>query len=424
MERPLTQNIRPGEEPLDIAAYVSAGGYAAVRKALGSMTPEDVVREVTASNLRGRGGAGFPTGKKWSAAPMGSDAPHPKYLVVNADEMEPGTFKDRLLMEGDPHQLIEGIVVSAFAVDATIAYIFLRAEYTLAARRLKGAIAEAYAEGYLGKKILGSGFDLELHLHTSAGRYICGEETALLTALEGKRAIPRAKPPYPQSSGLWGKPTVVNNVETLVNVPHIINRGADWFRSLARSKDGGTKIYGASGHVKRPGAWELPMGTTIREILEEHAGGMREDYTFRALLPGGASTGFLVEQHLDVAMDFGSVEKAGSRLGTGTMIILDQQTCPVGMLHNLEHFFAQESCGWCTPCRDGLPWTERILGSIEAGEGEPRDLDILATHVEFLGPGKTFCALAPGAMEPLESGLKYFREDFERHIRDKRCPWR
>jgi NADH-quinone oxidoreductase subunit F len=423
MERPLTQNIRPGAEPLDIAGYLRAGGYTAARKALTSMSPQHVIDEVAASNLRGRGGAGFPTGKKWSATPMGSEAPRPKYLIVNADEMEPGTFKDRLLMEGDPHQLIEGIIVSAFAIEATVAYIFLRAEYALAARRLERAIAEAYAEGYLGGNILGSGFDLEVHLHTSAGRYICGEETALLSALEGKRAIPRAKPPYPQSSGLWGKPTVVNNVETLVNVPHIVNHGAEWFRSLARGEDGGTKIYGASGRVKRPGSWELPMGTTLREILEEHAGGMRDGYRFRALLPGGASTGFLVEQHLDVAMDFESVGETGSRLGTGTMIVLDDRTCPVGMLRNLEHFFAQESCGWCTPCRDGLPWTERTLAAIEAGEGETRDLDILAMHVNFLGPGKTFCAHAPGAMEPLETGLRYFRDDFERHIRDKRCPW-
>ncbi|MGA7997763.1 MAG: NADH-quinone oxidoreductase subunit NuoF [Bradyrhizobium sp.] len=423
-ERPLTQNIRQGEEPLDIEAYLRAGGYAALRKSLGGMTPEEVIHEVTASNLRGRGGAGFPTGKKWSLQPSDSDARARKYLVVNADEMEPGTFKDRLLMEGDPHQLVEGTIVGAFAIQASVAYIFLRAEYTLAAQRLQRAIDEARAKGYLGKNIMGSGFDLELHLHRSAGRYICGDETAMLTALEGNRAIPRAKPPYPQISGLWGKPTVVNNVETLANVPHIVNRGADWFRGLARGEDGGTKIYGASGRLKHPGAWELPMGTTIREILEEHAGGMRDGYAFRALLPGGASTQFLVEQHLDVAMDFTSVEKAGSRLGTGTMIIVDDRTCPVGLLHNLQHFFAQESCGWCTPCRDGLPWVERLLAAIDAGQGEMRDLEILEMHTDFLGPGKTFCALAPGAMEPLESGLKCFRQDFLRHIELKRCPWR
>jgi NADH-quinone oxidoreductase subunit F len=423
VERPLTRNIRPGQEPLSIGDYERAGGYSAVRKALRSMTPDEVMHEVTESKLRGRGGAGFPTGQKWSFVPRGEDAPSPKYLVVNADEMEPGTFKDRLLMEGDPHQLIESVILSAFAIEARIAYIFLRAEYVLSARRLRRAIAEASEKGYLGTNILGSGFDLELHLHASAGRYICGEETALLNGLEGRRAIPRAKPPFPQASGLWGKPTIVNNVETLCNVPHIVNHGAAWFRGLSRSEDGGTKLYGVSGRVKRPGIWELPMGTTAREILEEHAGGMREGYGFRALLPGGASTEFLLEEHLDVPMDFSAVQKVGSRLGTGTMIILDDRTCPVGMLHNLEHFFAQESCGWCTPCRDGLPWVERMLAAIEAGQGQAQDLDILAMHTGFLGPGKTFCALAPGAMEPLQSGLKYFRADFERHIDERRCPW-
>ncbi len=424
MERPLTQNIRLGKDPLEIGEYERGGGYAAVRKALSNMSPDEVLEEVTASNLRGRGGAGFPTGQKWSFVPRARDAPRTKYLVVNADEMEPGTFKDRLLMEGDPHQLIEGVIVSGFAIEASVAYIFLRAEYTLAAHRLRRAIGEAYARGYLGKNILGSGFDLELHLHDSAGRYICGEETALLNGLEGRRAIPRAKPPFPQASGLWGKPTVVNNVETLCNVPHIVDRGAEWFRGLSRSAaDGGTKIYGVSGHVKRPGAWELPMGTPAREILEDKAGGMRDGYEFRALLPGGASTEFILEEQLDVALDFHEVQKVGSRLGTGTMIVLDRQTCPVGMLRNLEHFFAQESCGWCTPCRDGLPWIERILAAIESGEGEVEDLNLLAMHAAFLGPGKTFCALAPGAMEPLQSGLKYFRSDFERHIAEGRCPW-
>jgi NADH-quinone oxidoreductase subunit F len=422
-EQPLTRNIRLGNEPCGIAEYRRAGGYEALRKALKEMTPDEVMREVTASHLRGRGGAGFPTGQKWSFVPRGPDAPKPKYLVVNADEMEPGAFKDRLLLEGDPHQLIEGIIVSAFAIEASVAYIFLRAEYTRAAKLLTRAIAEAYTEGCLGKDIQGSGFDLELHLHASAGRYICGEETALLSGLEGRRAIPRAKPPFPQVSGLWGRPTVVNNVETLCNVPHIVSRGADWFRRLSRTEDGGTKIFGVSGRVRRPGAWELPMGTTARELLEEHAGGMRNGYAFRALLPGGASTEFLLGEHLDVPMDFSSVQKVGSRLGTGTMIVLDDRTCPVGMLRNLEHFFAQESCGWCTPCRDGLPWVERLLTAIDAGAGEERDLEILAMHTSFLGPGKTFCALAPGAMEPLQSGLKYFKADFERHIREQRCPW-
>jgi NADH-quinone oxidoreductase subunit F len=356
---------------------------------------------------------------------MGADAPRPKYLIANADEMEPGTFKDRLLMEGDPHQLIEGMIVSAYAIQADVAYIFLRWEYRLSEARLKRAIAEAYSGGYLGKNILGSGYSLEMHLHVSAGRYMCGEETGLLNALEGKRATPRSKPPYPQVSGLWGKPTIVNNVETLCNVHHIVNNGAEWFKGLSLAPhEGGTKIYGVSGKVKRPGAWELPMGVTVREILEEHAGGMRDGLKFRGAIPGGASTDFLVEEHLDVKMDFASVQEAGSRMGTGTMIILDDKTCPVGLTHNLEQFFARESCGWCTPCREGLPWTERILRAIEEGRGEPGDLKRLRFHTEFLGPGFTFCALAPGAMEPLQSALKYFREDFERHIREKRCPWR
>ena len=262
-----------------------------------------------------------------------------------------------------------------------------------------------------------------MHLHTSAGRYICGEETALLNALEARRANPRAKPPFPPVVGLWGKPTVVNNVETLCNIPHIVTNGLEWYRGLSQSEDRGTKIYGVSGRVKRPGVWELPMGTTIRELLQEHAGGMTDGFTFRGLLPGGASTDFLVEEHLDVNMDFSSIQKVGSRLGTGTMIILDDRTCPVGMVHNLERFFAQESCGWCTPCRDGLPWVARILQGLEQGEGEPGDLEILDRHTHLLGPGHTFCALAPGAIEPLQSALHYFREDFQRHIDDKRCPW-
>lgn len=424
MERPLTKNIRPGTEPLDLRSYEQAGGYQALRKALQQMTPKQVQEEVSHSILRGRGGAGFPTGMKWSFVPMGGNAPHPKYLVVNADEMEPGTFKDRLLLEGDPHLVVESAIVSAYAIEADVAYIFLRWAYKLAERRLRKAIAETCAAGYLGKSILGSGFSLELHLHVSAGRYMCGEETGLLSSLEGKRAIPRAKPPFPQISGLWGKPTIVNNVETLCNIPHIVNNGSTWFRQLSRSSDGGTKLYGVSGKVGKPGLWELPMGTTIREILEEHAGGMRGGCKFRALLPGGASTDFLTEQHLDVPMDYGSVEKAGSRLGTGTMIVLDDQTCPVGMVQNLEKFFAHESCGWCTPCRDGLPWTAQALQALEDGRGEPRDLERLALHTKLLRPGHTFCALAPGAMEPLQSALKYFPEDFERHIREKRCPWR
>ncbi|PSR52590.1 NADH-quinone oxidoreductase subunit F [Adhaeribacter arboris] len=424
MERPLTQHIRPDRKPLNLPEYEKVGGYQSVRKVLRELTPEGVTNLVKESNLKGRGGAGFSTGLKWSFVPMGPDVPRPKYLVANADEMEPGTFKDRLLLEGNPHQLIEGMIIAAYAIQADISYVFLRWAYKVAAKEITKAIQEAYAAGYLGQDILGTGYSLEMYLHTGVGRYMCGEETALLNALEGKRATPRAKPPFPQVSGLFGKPTIVNNVETLSCLPHIINNGADWFKSLSRSADAGTKIYGISGKVNKPGAWELPMGVTVRELLEEHAGGMRNGYTFKGALPGGASTDFLVEEHLDVSMDYASVAAAGSRLGTGTMIILDDHTCPVGFVHNLQHFFAQESCGFCTPCREGLPWVEKILLSLDSGEGKPDDMDLLDFHTKLLGPGNTFCALAPGAMEPLQSALKYFREDFERHIHEKQCPWR
>ncbi|WP_276502129.1 NADH-quinone oxidoreductase subunit NuoF [Terrimonas pollutisoli] len=422
MERPLTKHINLNEAPPDLAAYKKTGGYEALQKAL-KMSPQEVQKLVQDSNLKGRGGAGFSTGMKWSFVPMGDDAPHPKYIIVNADEMEPGTFKDRLLLEGNPHQLLEGMIVAAYAIQADIGYVFLRWAYRKAAQLIRKSIDEAYAAGYLGKNILGSGFSLEMYLHTGVGRYMCGEETALLNALEGKRATPRAKPPFPQVSGLFGKPTIVNNVETLCCVSHIINNGADWFKGLSKSEDGGTKIYGVSGKVNRPGAWELPMGVTMRELIEEHAGGMKNGYKLKGVLPGGASTDFLTEQHLDVKMDFKSVAAAGSRLGTGTMIVMDDATCPVGFVHNLQHFFAQESCGWCTPCREGLPWVEKILLSIEKGEGRAEDLEILEMHGELLGPGNTFCALAPGAMEPLQSALKYYKEDFERHIKEKGCPY-
>lgn len=423
MERPLTEHVRM-DAPLDLRAYEKVGGYEAVRKALRTMAPGDVTALVKDANLRGRGGAGFPTGVKWSLIPMGPDAPRPKYLVVNADEMEPGTFKDRVLLEGTPHQMVEAITVSAYAIQAEVAYIFLRGEYVEAEKRLNQAIHEALAAGYLGKNILGTNYSLELHVHMSAGRYICGEETALLNALEGKRGNPRSKPPFPQISGLWGKPTVVNNVETLCNVPHIVNKGAQWFKELSRTKNGGTKLYGVSGKVKRPSVWELPLGTTMREVIEEHAGGMEDGLALRGIIPGGASTDFVTTDHLDVPMDFDAFQSVGSRMGTGTMIVLDDKTCPVGMVRNLVRFFAHESCGWCTPCREGLPWVEKILAAMEDGAGEPGDLDVLEQHVRLLGPGLTYCPLAPGAMAPLGSALKYFREDFERHIREKRCPWK
>lgn len=397
------------------------GGYAALRQVLQELTPAEVTGKVKDANLKGRGGAGFSTGMKWSFVP--AEVNGPRYLICNADEMEPGTFKDRWLLEGNPHQLLEGMIISAYAIQATQGFVFMRWAYKEAARIMNQAIADAYAAGYLGKNILGKNYSLEMQLHTGVGRYMCGEETALLNSLEGKRAVPRAKPPFPQVSGLFGKPTIVNNVETLSYIPHIISKGGDWFKSLSYTADGGTKIYGVSGKVNKPGAWELPMGVTMRELLEEHAGGMKAGYRFRGALPGGASTDFLTDAHLDVKMDFAGVAAAGSRLGTGTMVILDDRTCPVGFVHNLEHFFAQESCGFCTPCREGLPWTEKILYAMEQGQGTYADLEQLEMHTRLLGPGNTFCALAPGAMEPLQSALKYFREDFEQHIKEKKCPY-
>lgn len=421
MERPLTQHIPASGAALQLKEYEAVGGYSALRKVLQELTPEEVTRKVKEANLKGRGGAGFSTGMKWSFVPM--NVAGPKYLVANADEMEPGTFKDRWLLEGNPHQLLEGMIISSYAIQATQAFVFMRWAYKDAARIMSQAIADAYAAGYLGKNILGKNYSLEMQLHTGVGRYMCGEETALLNSLEGKRAIPRAKPPFPQVSGLFGKPTIVNNVETLSYIPHIMNKGGDWFQALSYTADGGTKIYGVSGKVNKPGAWELPMGVTMRELLEEHAGGMKAGYRFRGALPGGASTDFLTDAHLDVKMDFAGVAAAGSRLGTGTMVVLDDHTCPVGFVHNLEHFFAQESCGFCTPCREGLPWTEKILYALEQGHGTYADLEQLEMHTKLLGPGNTFCALAPGAMEPLQSALKYFREDFEQHIKDKKCPY-
>jgi NADH-quinone oxidoreductase subunit F len=420
MDKPLTRNIKAGRAFAALADYRQTGGYRGLRKALADLQPQDVRQWVKDSGLRGRGGSGFGTGLKWGLMPTENADGAPRYLIVNADEMEPGTFKDRLLLEKDPHQLIEGVVIAAYAVQAQTAYIFLRGEYRLAAARLARALQEARAQHYVGGHILDSDFSVEIHLHTSAGRYICGEESALLNALEGKRAVPRAKPPFPIVSGLWGRPTVVNNVETLCNVPHILHYGVDWYKGLGRGADAGTKLFGASGRVKKPGLWELPMGTPIREILEGHAGGMQDGYRLRGFLPGGASTDFLLPEHLDVPMDYDAVVRAGSRMGTGTIIVLDDRTCPVRMVLNLERFFAQESCGWCTPCRDGLPWTAALLQDLVDGRGRPEDLEILSRLTRMLGPGNTFCALAPGAMEPLQSALKYFRDDFERYLSPKR----
>ncbi len=387
------------------------------------MSPAEIVNLVKASGLTGRGGAGFPTGLKWSLVPKDTQGSGIKYLVANADEMEPGTFKDRYLLEGNPHQLIAGMIIASYAIQAQKSYIFIRWAYKKAEHILRKAISEAYDAGYLGKNILGTGYNLDLYLHGSAGRYICGEETALLNSLEGKRGIPRAKPPFPASSGLFGQPTVVNNVETLCWIPHIVEKGTEWFQNLSFTGEGGTKLFGVSGRVRKPGLWELPMGTPMREIIFDYAGGMQDGYKLRGVIPGGASTDFMIESHLDTKMDFASVRSVGSRLGTATMIVLDDKTCPVAFIHNMIKFFADESCGWCTPCREGLPWVEKILTSFEKGTAKADDMNILEFHTNYMAPGNTFCAHAPGAMEPLQSGLRYFREDFLRHINEKHCPW-
>jgi NADH-quinone oxidoreductase subunit F len=416
VERPLTGNIVAGRAPLDLAGYERAGGYRAVRDVVGRVAPARVTQQVGQAGLTGCGGGGFPTARKWQAMPARGERPGRRYFIVNADEMEPGTFKDRLLMEGDPHQLIEGIILSAYAVDADHAYIFVRGEYRVAISRLRQAVAEVLAAGLLGPNILGSGFSLEIDVHAGAGRYICGEETALLNALEGRRAIPRAKPPLPQVSGLFGCPTIVNNVETICNVPHIMARGADWYRALGVEGAPGTRVYGVSGRVKRPGSYELPHGTRLSELIEDHAGGMQEGFGLVAVLPGGASTGFVAAGDLDVPMSAAGMARLGQRLGTGNVIVLDDATCPIGFMVNLQKFFAQESCGWCAPCRDGLPWVVDMLQRFERGEGRPADLAVLGEMVEHLGPGRTFCGLAPGAAASLQSGLKLFGGQFRARL--------
>jgi NADH-quinone oxidoreductase subunit F len=422
-QKPLTRLIDRAAGPLDLAGYEAEGGFSALKKAVKELQPQDIQSRVKDANLRGRGGAGFPTGIKWSLIPMGPDS-GPKYLVCNADEMEPGTFKDRLLMEEVPHQLVEAMAVAAYAIGANLGYIFLRGEYVLAAERLNRAIDEAKAKHYLGQNILGGAWSFDLYVHTGAGRYICGEETALINSLEGRRANPRAKPPFPQIAGLWGRPTIVNNVETLSNIPHIVNHGADWFKALSqgKSKDGGTKLYGCSGLANKPGCWELPIGTTAREILEVHAGGMKGGKKLKAWLPGGASTDFLLPEHLDLAMDFDTISKAGSRMGTGLITVLNEDQSILAAVRNLEAFMARESCGWCTPCRDGLPWTLKMLQALERGEGQAQDIDTLAKMTRWLGPGRTFCAHAPGAMEPLQSALKFFRAEFEAGLAECKLP--
>jgi NADH-quinone oxidoreductase subunit F len=409
------------ENSAAIEVYKESGGYSKLKDFLG-MKPDDIVEALKKANLRGRGGAGFPTGMKWGFLPKNDK---PRYLCVNADEGEPGTFKDRLILEKDPHRLIEACVVSAYAINCKNAYIYIRGEFTEGIRVLTRALQEAYAAGYLGKNILGTGVDVELTLHSGAGSYECGEETALIESLEGKRGQPRLKPPFPAVSGLYNCPTVVNNVETLVCVPLILEKGAEWFAAQGSEKNGGPKLYCISGHVKRPGVYEAPMGKiTLRQLIEDegYGGGLREGRKLRCVVPGGSSTPVLTADEIDVNMDFDRVAKAGSMLGSAGTIVMDDSTCMVWMAQRLAYFYRHESCGKCSPCREGTGWLLRLLDKIEAGEGTERDLEVLWNVCDSIA-GKTLCAFGDAAATPPQSTLKKFKDEYEYHVREKRC-WR
>jgi len=415
----LFKNRRPGTTVF-LAEYEAGGGYQGLRRAL-TMTPQQIREQVKASNLRGRGGAGFPTGVKWSFFP---EEPGEKYLLANGDEMEPGTYKDHQLLLADPHQLVEGMAIAAFAMQIPQGYVFLRYAYEECARNVERAIAEAEAKGYLGRDILGSGFDFELHVHRSAGRYILGEETALINGLEGRRPNPRSKPPFPAQSGLFGKPTNVNNIETFANIPHILNHGSEWYQGLSRTPEGaGTMLVGLSGHLNRTECVELPMGIPLREVVEQVGGGVRGGRKFKACLPGGASTPFLTAGQLDTPLDHVHLEKSGSRLGTAGVTVFDDTTCMVAATLNLARFFARESCGWCTPCRDGLQVIVWLLEEIEEGRGHAEQLAMLHDQVKNIS-GRSFCALAEGAMGPVGALLERFGDELEDHVKRGHCPLR
>ena len=403
-----------------LSTYEAGGGYRALRKALGEYTPDEIVDLVKESNLRGRGGAGFPTGMKWSFVPKA--AGKPKYLCCNADEGEPGTFKDRIIMERDPHQLIEGLAVSAYAIGAETAYVYIRGEYVTAIRRMEQAIAEAHENGCLGTGILGSNFNFMVYIHRGAGAYICGEETAMLESLEGKRAQPRLKPPFPAVAGLYASPTVINNVETLACVPHIVMRGPGWFRGIGPDRSPGPKLYCLSGQVRKPGLYELPMGISLQELVEEHAGGPLPGRKVKAVIPGGVSAPVIPASELEVGMDFDSLAAAGSMLGSAGVVVIDDSTCMVKLATRIIEFFHHESCGKCTPCREGLDWAVKVLRRIEAGEGETGDLEQLEMLCKGIF-GNTFCALGDGAAMGLRAALKHFREEFVVHIEERRCPF-
>ncbi|MDH6288827.1 NADH-quinone oxidoreductase subunit NuoF [Rhodococcus sp. NM-2] len=405
-------------ESWTLDTYRRHDGYEGLQKAL-RMDPDEVISTVKEAGLRGRGGAGFPTGMKWSFIPQGDDKPH--YLVVNADESEPGTCKDMPLMLATPHALVEGVIIAAYAIRAGHAFIYVRGEVVPVLRRLQAAVAEAYAAGYLGTNILGSGFDLELVVHAGAGAYICGEETALLDSLEGRRGQPRLRPPFPAVAGLYASPTVVNNVESIASVPPIIVNGIEWFRSMGSEKSPGFTLYSLSGHVTKPGQYEAPLGITLRELLE-YAGGVRAGHRLKFWTPGGSSTPIFTDEHLDVALDYEGVGAAGSMLGTKALQIFDETTCVVRAVLRWTEFYAHESCGKCTPCREGTYWLVQILERLERGEGTDADLEKLLDIADNI-LGKSFCALGDGAASPIMSSIKYFRDEYLAHFEQGGCPF-
>jgi len=403
-------------ESRTLKVYRELEGYQALEKAFKEMTPEQIIEEMKKSNLRGRGGAGFPTGMKWAFVPKNS--PKPKYIVANADESEPGTSKDRPLMEMDPHALIEGTAIAAKAIDSHQGYIYVRGEYRYILDILDVAIGEAYAAGYLGKNILGTGFDFDLCTHTGAGAYECGEETALLDSLEGKRGYPRIKPPFPAVAGLYQCPTVVNNVETLSTAPLIIRKGGDWYASLGVPKNGGTRLYSISGHVNRPGIYELPLGFNLNRIINEVAGGVANGKKLKAVLPGGSSCPLLSADECDVAMDYDSVAKIGSMLGSGGLVVMDEDTCMVDVARRIAHFYAHESCGWCIPCREGTAWLRQMLDRFHEGGGRQEDIPLIDEVSQNI-LGTTLCALGDAAALPTMSIVRKWRNEFEDHLRGK-----
>jgi len=392
-------------------------GYEGLRKAL-TLKPNDLIEQVKASGLRGRGGAGFPTGMKWQF--VLKDTPKPKYICCNADESEPGTFKDHLLMERNPHLLIEGCAIACYAIGAKVAYIYIRGEFFHVQQILEAELENAYKAGFLGKNILGSGFDCDVFVHRGAGAYEAGEETALIESLEGKRAQPRLKPPFPAVEGLYNCPTAVNNVETLCNVPLIVVNGPEWFAKLGPEKNGGPKLFCISGHVKKPGVYEASMNTTLRELIYDYAGGVRGDRPLKAIIPGGSSVPLMLPDQLDTPASFDAVQKAGSLLGSAGLIVLDDTVCMVWLAMNLLHFYRHESCGKCTPCREGCDWLYKLLQRLERGEGREKDLDLLFGVSNNI-IGKTLCAFGDAAATPVLSTMKLFRHEYEAHVREGRC---